>query len=236
MEVNKRLINSLQAKKTLVACHRGAHGGNVIQNTEQAFLCAYALGADIAEFDVVRSTDDVYYVFHDSEEPASLGFLNNLRDLTSEQIDRISLINKYGCITSQKIPRLQDVLRALKGKGLINMDRCWGKDFAYTAGALDLIAAEGMLDQVIFKSNFDEKLLEGLQAYGKNVMYMCIVSSVEQIEKVEKYNLNTIGFELIFDTETHPLVAYIPTLQEKEYVVWVNTITLNDTAKLSGYF
>ncbi|MBQ8323017.1 MAG: glycerophosphodiester phosphodiesterase family protein [Clostridia bacterium] len=234
LKVNEKLKNLLSEKRALVACHRGAHGGNIIQNTAEACLAAYALGADIAEFDVVRSSDGGYYVFHDTEEPCSIGILNNLRNLTSEQIDRIRLVNKYGCLTSQKIPKLSEVLKKLKGKGLINMDRCWGKDFEYTVGALEIIASEGMTDSVIVKSNFDENFMQGLQAYGKDVMYMAIVSSVEEIEKVEKFPLNTVGFELLFKEDGCELVKYIPRLREKGYLVWGNSITLNDTAILSG--
>lgn len=234
LPVNAKLKSLLAEKQALVACHRGAHGGNIIQNTPEACLAAYALGADIAEFDVVRSIDGVYYVFHDTEEACSIGILNNLRNLTAEQIDRIRLVNKYGCLTSQKIPKLTEMLKRLKGKGLINMDRCWGEDFSYTLGALELIETEKMFDSVIVKSNFDEKFVAALEKTGKDCMYMAIVSSVEQIKKIESYNVNLVGFELLFEKDDCELIKYIPTLLEKGYIVWVNSITLNDTAVLSG--
>lgn len=234
LSVNKKLKNLLTEKQALVACHRGAHGGNIIQNTAESCLAAYALGADIAEFDVVRSADGEYYLFHDTEEPCSIGILNNLRNLTSEQIDRIRLVNKYGCLTSQKIPKLSDVLKKIKGKGLINMDRCWGEDFSYTLGALEIIESEGMTDSVIVKSNFDENFVEGLEKLGKDCLYMAIVSSVEQIERIEKFNVNLVGFELLFKEDDCELISYIPKLLQKGYIVWVNSIVLNDTAILSG--
>ncbi len=234
LKVNEKLKNLLSGKRALVACHRGAHGGNVIQNTAESCLAAYALGADIAEFDVVRSSDGVYYLFHDTEEACSIGILNNLRNLTSEQIDRIRLVNKYGCLTEQKIPTLSSVLKKLKGKGLINMDRCWGEDFSYTLGAIEMIEREEMTDSVIVKSNFDEKFVAELEKSGKDCMYMAIVSSVEQIERIEKFNVNLVGFELLFQKDDCELISYIPKLLQKGYIVWVNSIVLNDTAILSG--
>ncbi len=219
--------------KTLVACHRGAHGGNILPNTVKSCLCAFAQGADIAEIDAVRSSDGVYYVFHDTEEACTFGFLNNLRNLTSAQIDRLRMVNRYGCFTEQKVPRLEEVLLAVKGKGMINLDRCWGGDFAYTAGALDLIGKCGMSDSVIFKSGADEKILAGLKDYP-NIRFMGIVSSVEEAEKIEQSGANVVGYELLFATPKDEVLSLISRFAGKNYLFWANAIDLNDTAVLAG--
>ena len=224
----------LHEDKVLIACHRGCHGGNIIQNTLNSCLCAYAEHAHIAEIDVVRSIDGVYYVFHDSEEPATFGFLNNLRYLTSAQIENLRLVNKYGCLTEQKVPLFKDLLKSLKGKGLINMDRCWGEDFDYLKGALDLIYEEGMLDSVIVKSNFDQMIFDGLKNYEHKIQYMCIVSSVEQIQYLLDGDIDLFGVEILFKTDEDETLKMIPLLKEKGIIVWGNSINLNDTAVLSA--
>lgn len=232
--ISNKVKNLLENKKVLVACHRGCHGGNVIQNTINSCLCAFSQNAQIAEIDVVRSIDGVYYVFHDSEEAATFGMLNNLRYLTSKQIENLRLINKYGCLTEQKVPLFKDLLKAVKGKGLINMDRCWGKDFEYLKGALDLIYEEDMLDSVIVKSNFDKIIFEGLKTYPHKIQYMCIVSTVEEIKYLLDNDIDLFGVEIIFKTNEDDTLKMIPLLKEKGIVVWGNSINLNDTAVLSA--
>ncbi len=225
--------NLLQNKKILIACHRGSHGGNIIQNTSNACLCAYAQGADIAEIDVVRSLDGKYYVYHDSEEGQNLGFTTNLKNLTAAQIDRLRLINKYGCLTTQKIPTFSEVLQTVKGKGLINIDRCWGKDFSYTKGALDLVREEKMTDSIIFKSTAREDILQGLADYP-DIPFMGLVYSLDDIEKIEAHKINIVGYEMIFKHDCDILLSALPSLRQKGYLLWVNTITLDDTTILSG--
>lgn len=231
---NERILNALREKKVLTACHRGAHGGNIIQNTIESCLCAYAQGADIAEIDAVCSIDGEYFVFHDTEECVSFGFLNNLRELTAEQIDGLRLINKYGCYTSQRVPRLAELLRAIKGKGLVNLDRCWGDDFSYVKGALDIIEREGMTDSVIFKSATNKLILDGLRSCGSNIPFMGIVNSVADVETIEKSGVNVVGYELLFAEDSAEILSVIPELQKKQYLIWVNSIVLNDTVNLSG--
>ena len=232
--ISDKLKKLLDSEKVLVACHRGCHGGNIIQNTINSCLCAFSEHAHITEIDVVRSSDGVYYVFHDSEEPASFGFLNNLRDLSSSQIENLRLVNKYGCLTDQKVPLFKDLLKALKGKGLINMDRCWGEDFEYLKGALDLIYEEGMLDSVIVKSNFDKTIFEGIKKYEHSVQYMCIVNSAEQIKYLLENEIDLFGVEIIFKTDEDETLKMIPLLKEKGIIVWGNSINLSDTAVLSA--
>ena len=232
--LSNKVKNLLDNDNVLVACHRGCHGGNVIQNTIDSCLCAFSQSAQIAEIDVVRSIDGVYYVFHDSEEAATFGMLNNLRYLTSNQIENLRLINKYGCLTEQKVPLFKDLLKAVKGKGLINMDRCWGKDFEYLKGALDLIYEEDMLDSVIVKSNFDKMIFEGLKTYQHKIQYMCIVSTVEEIKYLLDNDIDLFGVEIIFKTDEDDTLKMIPLLKEKGIVVWGNSINLNDTAVLSA--
>ena len=232
--ISDKTKNFLKNDKVLVACHRGCHGGNIIQNTINSCLCAYSEHAHIAEIDVVRSVDGVYYVFHDTEEPTTFGFLNNLRDLTSSQIDNLRLVNKYGCLTEQRIPLFKDLLKALKGKGLINLDRCWGEDFDYLKGALDLIYEEDMLDSVIVKSNFDKIIFEGLKTYEHKIQYMCIVNSVEQINYLLNSDIDLFGVEILFQTDDDEVLKMISLLKEKGIIIWGNSINLNDTAVLSG--
>lgn len=66
--MNKKLFDAIEEKKVLIAAHRGALGGNIIDNTFLSAKTALAMGADIIEMDAIISTDGILYAFHDGEE------------------------------------------------------------------------------------------------------------------------------------------------------------------------
>ncbi|MGL5622264.1 glycerophosphodiester phosphodiesterase family protein, partial [Cetobacterium sp.] len=123
--MNTRFLQELEEKKILVAAHRGTYGGNVIENTYLSSIVALASGADIVEIDAVRSTDGVLYAFHDGEEERRFGITTNLRNLSSKEIENLEYLNIIGEKSGEHIWKLYDLLKALKGKGLINLDRAW---------------------------------------------------------------------------------------------------------------
>ena len=89
-EINGNLNRQLEEKQVLIAVHRGTWGGNVIQNTIQAYRIALDMGGDIFECDAALSADGVFYAFHDGTEPINLGREENLTTLPSQEIDKLT--------------------------------------------------------------------------------------------------------------------------------------------------
>lgn len=56
-QINQLLNARLEQNKVLIAVHRGAWGGNVIENTIPSFELALQMGADMFECDLSKSTD-----------------------------------------------------------------------------------------------------------------------------------------------------------------------------------
>ena len=77
-EINRILNRELAEKKTLIAVHRGAWGGNVIENTIASYEIARFMGADMFECDLAQSTDGVVYVIHDGGEKRLFGREENI--------------------------------------------------------------------------------------------------------------------------------------------------------------
>ncbi|NLG81005.1 MAG: glycerophosphodiester phosphodiesterase family protein [Bacilli bacterium] len=230
-DLTKKFYDTLHKRKVLVASHRGVFGGTIIENTIGSLLLALDSGADIVEFDVCRSQDGKYYVYHDNEELRTLGFNNNLHKFTSAEINQMTYLNRYGFKTSQKINTLEEVLLALKGKGLINLDRTYhGNDFTYMKEALDIVNTLDMLDEVVVKSPVKEVWLKGLSEYPHEVMYIPIVSKVEEVELVENYDLTVVGLEILFSSNDNPLINAdnINKWKKKNYALWVNTICIDE--------
>ena len=78
-KINRRLKEAIEKEGILVAAHRGTCGGNIIENTTDAYECAIKHRADIVEMDAVRSADGELFMFHDGNEKRLLGVDKNIK-------------------------------------------------------------------------------------------------------------------------------------------------------------
>ena len=234
--MSRNFYEDLEKKKVLIANHRGTFGGSIIENTIDSFNLAVEAGADIVEFDIIRSKDGKYYVYHDTEEKRTLGFANNIHAFTSEEIESMTYVNRYGFKTSRKIDTLEEVLDALKGRCYFNLDRCAKYGFPYLKRALDIIAKKDMFGQLLLKTSPTEELLSGIENYGVPMMYMPIVSTEEKVERTLARKINTVALELLFKTDEDPLVspANLKKWKESGINLWVNTICIDERYVMSG--
>lgn len=235
-KINQKFLKLRKNHPLLIASHRGLFGGGIIENTLESFQFALQSKANIIEMDVVCSKDGEYFVFHDTEEPRLLGFYNNIHSLTSQEIKSLHYLNRYGFKTSKKINPLKEVLIALKGSTIINLDRCYirGKKFLY--GVLELIDELDMFDQIIIKSPPQAQFLDWIETYPVKLMYMPIVTNVIEIDQIITRQINTIGFEMVFTTDQSPLISQklLKKLKEKGYALWVNALSIDESYPLAA--
>ena len=223
----KELLRRLcVSRSVLVAAHRGTCGGNIVQNTLGAYKNAILHGADMLEIDAAMTVDGVFYCFHDGQEPLVLGTNKSIKTMKSTEVETYQLINSLNHKIGEKVNRLDDVLEALKGKCLINIDRSW----FYWEEIIKTLDRHHMAGQILLKSPVQDRLLAALEASGSDLMYMPIVYHRTDIETVEKYNVHFAAAELIFETEDNLLLedGYIEALHQKGLLLWANAITLDD--------
>lgn len=220
--------------EVLIAAHRGTSGGNIIQNTIQAYECALASGADVIELDVILSTDGVFYTFHDGEEPLVFNESFDVRTLSSKEIDEKELVNVLAQKTGKKLNKLKDVLTTLQGRCVVNIDRSW----FYWKEIITFIQDEGFRDMVILKSPVKDEYLSVIETKGKNIAYMPIVYSKEELMKVKHSDVYLYGVELIFTSETHECMDpnLLNDLKREGILTWVNAIDLGVDFNISGGF
>ena len=97
---NQRLMSN----KPLIIAHRGA-SAYAHENTLEAFRIAMEMGADMIEFDVRRTGDDVLVLSHDDSIEGNL-----ITDLTYDEIHGIAMDAGY------LIPTLEETFKLTMGK------------------------------------------------------------------------------------------------------------------------
>ncbi|MDK6233522.1 glycerophosphodiester phosphodiesterase family protein [Aerococcus sp. UMB10185] len=220
-----KFTDRLQGTDFLIMAHRGFWGGNVIQNTRQAAVLAKRTGADVVEVDVCRSSDGVYYLFHNENEASLLGILGkDFSELPSSLIDQLEYTNSTGDPSGFYPERLADFLDWLPANYLVNIDRAWA--YFGDEAFIDIIRNSGKADQLLFKSQVEEGPLQALNQVNLPLNYMAIIHSQAQVEEVVKYDsIHLVGFELIVKGQTNDLMdsAWRQDLLEKGYILTVNS-------------
>lgn len=217
----------LKYKKFMIMDHRGFWGGNIIQNTRKAAMLSYMAGADIVEIDVCRTSDGEYYLFHDGNEKVLLGEDRHFSKWTSEEIDSTSVINTTLTPSGYYVEKLKYFLEWLPEGKLINIDRSWFyfDDLNY----INILRNSNKIDQMFLKSPVEEKYLEELNKLDFKVPFIPIVKKKEDLDTVLKYkNINTIGVEVIANSENHELFdcEWLLDLENKGYIILANSINL----------
>lgn len=155
----------LEEGRPLVAAHRGKSGAAIAENTVKAALHAFKEGADIVEFDALRTLDNKIAVFHEDMDFRLLFPAIPVRFSLMAELKKRKLRSAYGYLLNYGINDLEEYLAALKGKGLLNFDRIW---FADARKCLEIVKRLDMFDQILFKGYVRERgnrLLDLFAAY-----------------------------------------------------------------------
>jgi glycerophosphoryl diester phosphodiesterase len=123
--------------KILIIAHRGAPSF-AKENTIESFEKAMALGADMIEFDVRRTKDNVFIAFHD-------GFIQGkpIKDLPYEAISQIARNQGFD------IPTVEEVLKWSRGKIKLDVEL---KEEGYEKEIVELLSRYFKEDQFVITS------------------------------------------------------------------------------------
>ena len=226
-EINANLNAQLKEKKCLIAQHRGAHEGNIPQNTILAYKASMMLGADMFELDVSKSTDGTLYCFHDTTEDINLRMQTNIEKFSTKAIEEFKLYNSIWEPSGYSVQKMEDVLQEFCHGELFNVDRSWNK-LEETFALLNKYPHT--VNQALLKAPAKAEILDKYEKESTKFMFMAIVRTLEDIELVLSYeNINVVGFELIANGEDHPMWQdeLIERLHSEGYFVWYNAITLS---------
>jgi glycerophosphoryl diester phosphodiesterase len=143
----------------MIVAHRGCHKAapavglpEAPENSLAALENCVALGVDMLEIDVRRSADGELVVIHDANVDRTTDGTGRVAAMAVAQLQALRLRQGLGGsdvpLTAHRIPTLDEMLAAAKGRILLNLDV---KEPVYVE-AIDAVLRAGMEEQVIVKA------------------------------------------------------------------------------------
>lgn len=234
MNFNKTIYeNRLELGRPFLVAHRGVCGANIPCNSIAAYKAALLQGADVIEIDVAKSKDGKFFVFHPGMEHV---FLKSkpISEMKASEVRKLRLLNQDSTPTSYKVPTLQEVLKLLKGKVYINVDKFWTD----IEGIANEIYKAGVEKQVIVKTGDDKPTLDKVKKYAPEFMFIPIVWHKDTVtQKLIKEGVNVIGVEILFDSDEDDCISekYIKKMHKNKLLIWTNAIIYDERAVISAH-
>ncbi|MDB4289532.1 glycerophosphodiester phosphodiesterase family protein [Flavobacteriaceae bacterium] len=200
----------------LIATHRAGNGSLGPENTLSAIKECINSGVNIIEIDVSKSSDGVYYIFHDQslKKMTDVADKYNNRPITvtnddgkqitinyalvnysSQEINTLKLRNRLNANTplgysNQKIPTLEETLDLCNDKILIRLDK-WD-DTLYRqnnlSDILSIINNKNMFDQIIFGGTTRPADVAAIfGTYAPQIRYSPVFNPGTEYSKINAY-------------------------------------------------
>lgn len=227
------LIQTPVGEKIWIAAHRGRFGGCIPENTLDAFDVAMRAGADIVETDIAKLADGEFVLFHDDTTDRVLGIEGKIAEFTYEQIKDKQMKNAIGGPSGRTLNTLDELLQHLKGKCMINLDRCkWYLDEVY-----EKVLEYEMEDQILLKNPVPcEKDIAWLKRTGYQPLYVPVVRNDREVDALyrvlEEIPVHVV--EIFIETENDYLVSreFVDKMHNRGMKLWINALNLGKNQNL----
>lgn len=180
-------------KRIEIVCHKGANE-YAPENTYAAAQICLDWGVDYVEVDVRTSKDGVFYLMHDESLARTTNGQGLLADLTASELDRLDAGSWFHPrFADQRVPRLADFLRWIKGKAKVFLD----VKAADPQALIALIAEAGMNGDVFFWSGSNQwaRELRTLAPHLALKINVKSVADVVQAHEIYRANLVEVGLD-----------------------------------------
>ncbi|MFW6047914.1 MAG: glycerophosphodiester phosphodiesterase [Candidatus Natronoplasma sp.] len=144
----------MKDKDCKIIAHRGASGLTEFDNSLKSFRKAVELGADMIEFDVRKTRDDVLVAFHDPEIEGK-----KISDLSYEEL--LFITEEIGF----KVPKVEDVVDLSKDKIDLDIEL---KEEGYEERVVELVRDHLGYDDYVMKS-FSDECVKSIKRYDAGV-------------------------------------------------------------------
>ena len=223
-EALKEILHQPIENYIMVAAHRG-DWRNGAENSLQAIEMAIKMGVDIVEIDIAVTSDSIPILMHDKYLDRTTNCTGLVKNRTYDSLKNCNLEDGLNDLTTHKVPTLEEALRKVKGKILINIDK--GED--YIPLVYPILKKTKTLDQTIFSSYYPYEKLQKLSGgLIDSVMYMPKIK--HDTKNPEKYldifvaNTRSVILQTRALSEQDTLLQIIPKAKSKGLWLWMNTL------------
>lgn len=212
-----------------LAIHRGCFE-SAPENSLPAIQTSIDQGLFIIEIDVHKTKDGIVILMHDDSVDRMTNGFGKISELTYEQINALCLKENNGGddakLTNEKVPTLFEVMNLVKGKAMVNIDKCWElREEVY-----EVLKQTDTLDHGLIKSDANIEEVESfLNTKGNKPLYMHKVNegNIHQLEDMIT-KISPIAFEIAFTHDSSPVISENMLNKMKEHAnVWVNSLDLS---------
>ena len=157
-------------KKVWVMTHR-AHTSDrtVPENSVSSVEDAIDSGAEVIECDTHVTSDGVVVVCHDQTINATTNGTGDITKMTYAELQKYNLKDRNGRVTDEKMPTLEEFLKAGRGRIYYNLD--YSPRTATSQQVVDIVMKLDMMESVFFYCNSAQKAEEVLGIIPKAHVY-----------------------------------------------------------------
>lgn len=223
------LLKNLDQKSIHIAAHRGAHLAYP-ENSIAAIEEAIRLGASVVELDVRATKDGVLVLMHDKTVNRTTSGEGEVGKHTYAEIQKMHLRGATdGEMSNLFIPTLQEALRICKGKIIVDLDFKEERR-EFVAKTYDLIAQEGMEDQVLFFL-YDYKEMPGIYKRNPKITIFPRARSMKDLTAILKMKMTSI----VHLDESFTDTKKLNTMRQQGIYFWMNSLgEYDDEARQEG--
>ena len=233
----------------MISAHRG-YWKDYPENSLPAIQAAIDLGADMVEFDITKSDDDVLYLLHDyglDRLTTGHGIVRKGEGATFEyykswdELKNLKLKEVTGEVSEYKLATLREALLKCKNKVLISIDKAEN----VIPQMYYLVKELGMVNQVTFKTKIqffptpesiknlvtnkaDKEQL--VKMFTPTVYSELLDTDPDLINKMKAFiDAGCEGFEMIYFQDSDPMVARPITVEGTPYSNILNWLRAKNT-------
>jgi glycerophosphoryl diester phosphodiesterase len=225
-QVNEKIkqLHDPQTKNVMVVAHRG-DWRNAPENSLAGYKLAIAMGVDMIEIDLNKTSDGVVVIMHDGTIDRTTNGKGKPSDYTLAELKKFHLRNGLGRVTNHTIPTLEEVMTLAKGKVLVNLD----KSYPYYNEAYAVLKKTGTLQQALFKTDLPyEQVKARYPEILDSLTFMAVVDldkpTAKQIIDDYQKAIKPVAFELNFQNDTDRILTDNAFIKSHGSKIWYNSL------------
>ncbi len=218
-------LKHTNSKRVFIISHRG-DWRHYPENSLQAIQSCIDMGLDMVEIDIQQTKDGHLVLMHDATIDRTTNGKGKVSDYTLAELKQFRLLSGMRRPTNQQIPTLEEAMLLVKGKIMVNLDKCYN----YALPAYNILQQTGTVQQAVFKGEHPiEKVQADLGSILDSIFFMPVVNldkpgAEKTVADYLKNPGKIVAFEFIFSNEQSPILNQLQAIKAKGVRIWVNTL------------